>query len=164
MDSLWSEGVCRWRGMATQVAWLASLRQQVRGGGGRPVGGALQLYRPSGKRPLQLAVSPLSDQGGQLVGSDAGATAMCLISGHERQMTDAGQLLPQLYGLTPSETRLATGFIDGLSITEFAATNGISTNTAKTQLAGLFAKTGTHRQAELVAMLHAACGHLRIGQ
>lgn len=145
---------------------LASLiaRASPGGGSGRPVGGALLLHRPSGKRPLQLAVSPLSDRSVQLLGSDANATAMCLISGHETQMADASQLLPQLYGLTPAETRLATGLMDGLSITEFAASNGISTNTAKTQLAGLFAKTGTHRQAALVAVLHAACGHQRFGQ
>ena len=132
--------------------------------GTRPIGGAIQLFRPSGKRPLTLVVSPLSDQVANLVGIDANATAMCLISGHERQTTDARELLPQLYGLTPYETRLAVGLLNGLSVSEFAAAVGVSKNTARTQLAGLFAKSGTHRQAELIAVLRAACGHVRIGE
>ena len=58
------------------------------------------------------------------------------------------------------KTRLAVGLLDGPSIGEFAAAVGVSTNTAKTQLAGLFAKSGAHhRQAELIAVLRAAgCG------
>lgn len=127
-----------------------------------PVGGALQLERPSGRRPLQLVFTPLSARSGGPVGADLGAAALCLISGHERQMKDAQTLLPQLFGFTRAETHLAVGLLDGLSIADFAAANGVSTNTAKTHLSGLFAKTGTHRQGELMAVLRAACGHLRV--
>ena len=127
----------------------------------RPVGGAAQIYRASGRPPLSLVVSPLSEHGIWLVGGDSTAMAMGLVSGHEGQLRDARELLPQVYGLTPAETRIAIGLLDGLTVKEIAHAGGTSLNTAKTQLAGLFAKTGTHRQGEAIALLRAACGHLQ---
>ena len=60
------------------------------------------------------------------------------------------------FGLTPAEFRLARTLADGCTLDEASARLGISKNTVRTQLRGLFEKTGTHRQSELVALLHRA--------
>jgi DNA-binding CsgD family transcriptional regulator len=60
------------------------------------------------------------------------------------------------FGLTAAEFRLARTLAGGLSLEEASERLGISKNTVRTQLRGLFEKTGTHRQSELVALLHRA--------
>ncbi|NJL08424.1 MAG: helix-turn-helix transcriptional regulator, partial [Methylacidiphilales bacterium] len=55
--------------------------------------------------------------------------------------------------LTPAEARVARALIEGQSVTDFARTVGLSPETTRTQLKSVFAKTGTRRQIELVALL-----------
>lgn len=58
---------------------------------------------------------------------------------------------------TAAEARLAKALLNGQSLADFSNDAGISVNTARKQLAALFAKTGTNRQAALVAwLLHRA--------
>jgi DNA-binding CsgD family transcriptional regulator len=61
--------------------------------------------------------------------------------------------LKVIYDLTPAEVRLAQGISRGDSLEEVAADLGIRITTARTQLASIFAKTNTRRQARLVAIL-----------
>lgn len=64
-------------------------------------------------------------------------------------------LLRQVYGLTPAEARLAEAIATGLSPREVAERFSISWSTARTQLQGVFAKTGTDREVSLVRLLMA---------
>jgi DNA-binding CsgD family transcriptional regulator len=57
--------------------------------------------------------------------------------------------------LTPAEVRLAERLVAGDSPTALAARWHLSRETIKTQMASLFRKTDTHRQAQLVAFLAA---------
>ena len=52
---------------------------------------------------------------------------------------------------------LATAAV-GLSLVDAAKQLGIAHNTAKVQLRSVFAKTGVHRQAQLVALLATLSG------
>ncbi|QTD44175.1 helix-turn-helix transcriptional regulator [Ottowia testudinis] len=54
-----------------------------------------------------------------------------------------------LYGLTPAEAALLPLLLQGMTPREMADTQGVKLPTVRTQLASLFAKTGTRRQAEL---------------
>lgn len=56
-------------------------------------------------------------------------------------------------GFTAAEMRLAQALANGMGLREYSETASISITTARNQLAALFAKTGTHRQAALVAWL-----------
>jgi DNA-binding CsgD family transcriptional regulator len=58
-----------------------------------------------------------------------------------------------VFDLTPAEARLAQGVARGDTLEEIASALGIKMTTARTQLASVFAKTGTRRQAKLVAIL-----------
>lgn len=59
----------------------------------------------------------------------------------------------QEYGLTPAEVRLAAHLVRGGTVSGYAKANGLSRNTVRNQLQSAYCKTGTHRQAELVALL-----------
>ncbi|MBB3102146.1 helix-turn-helix transcriptional regulator [Azomonas macrocytogenes] len=62
------------------------------------------------------------------------------------------QLLAELFQLTPAETRLAELVALGYMPDECAARLGISINTVRTHLRGLFRKTDTARQVELAGL------------
>lgn len=64
--------------------------------------------------------------------------------------------LRQLFGLTPAEAGVAQALAHGDALDEIAVDLTISLHTVKTHLQKLFRKTGTRRQGELVALLHAA--------
>ena len=70
-------------------------------------------------------------------------------------------LLVDLYGLTPAESKLASLLAEGLSLEAAGQALGIRHNTARTHLARVFDKTGTSRQAELVARI--LCGPAMLG-
>ncbi|MEZ0214654.1 MAG: helix-turn-helix transcriptional regulator [Xanthobacteraceae bacterium] len=57
------------------------------------------------------------------------------------------------FGLTPAEVRLAAMVACGFDLTDIARRFGVSKGTARAQLKSVFAKTGTNRQADLVAAL-----------
>jgi DNA-binding CsgD family transcriptional regulator len=59
----------------------------------------------------------------------------------------------QAFGLSPSEARLASVVATEISPEQAAQELGIARETARTQLKGMFIKTETHRQGELIALL-----------
>jgi len=59
----------------------------------------------------------------------------------------------QVYGLTVSESRLAQLLMSGSSLQECCEHLRIRPSTARMHLANLFAKTGVHRQGQLVSLL-----------
>ena len=61
--------------------------------------------------------------------------------------------LQELFDLTAAEARLAQLIACGDSVEEVAQKLSIKMTTARTQLAAVFAKTDTRRQAKLVAIL-----------
>lgn len=65
------------------------------------------------------------------------------------------EILAQVYGLTPAESRLAAALTEGESIAKFSAEHHVSRNTLKSQLHAIFEKTGTSRQSELLRKLSA---------
>jgi DNA-binding CsgD family transcriptional regulator len=65
----------------------------------------------------------------------------------------SGTLLGAVFQLTPAEARLAVCLAAGSGISSASAMLGISRETARSQLRAVFAKTDTHRQAELTALL-----------
>jgi DNA-binding CsgD family transcriptional regulator len=107
-------------------------------------GGAMSALRPSGKRPYSIVVSPLPH--GSFSMSKL-RPAVCVGNGVQTEQLRA------VYGLTPSEARLATRLAEGVDLQSAAASLNIGYPTAGTQLAIIFRKTETRRQGELVKLL-----------
>jgi len=64
--------------------------------------------------------------------------------------------LQTLYGLTAAEANLAVALAQGQSLEDYSAARGTSPHTVRSQLRGVFEKTGVTRQTELVRVL--LCG------
>lgn len=109
----------------------------------RPVHGDIVVTA----RPLDL----------QAIHAGTGAVALFLARPGSEAATDP-QALRDLLGLTMAEARLAAALAEGSTLVEAARRLGIAHNTAKVQLRAVFAKTGVHRQAQLVALLASLAG------
>lgn len=70
-----------------------------------------------------------------------------------RERAPSERLLGQTFRLTAAEARLASSLSSGDGIDAASARLAIGRETARTQLRAILAKTGTHRQAELTALL-----------
>jgi DNA-binding CsgD family transcriptional regulator len=82
-----------------------------------------------------------------------GARMLLVLSPIGDRIRPAPSLLMNLFGLTQAEARLASTVAGGIDPTRAAVEIGISRVTVRNQLRAIFAKTGTHRQSELVALL-----------
>jgi DNA-binding CsgD family transcriptional regulator len=81
------------------------------------------------------------------------AKAMVLLIDPDAQVTPPELILRHGFALTPAEIRLALAMIRGETLADYADGHGISIGTVRVQLKSVMGKTGTHRQADLVALL-----------
>ena len=85
--------------------------------------------------------------------SFANARVMLLI-GNPPVESDVSQLaLLSVFGLTAAEARVAREIANGASVAQVAEKFQVSYETARSQLRSVYAKTDTHRQGQLVALL-----------
>ena len=94
-----------------------------------------------------MLVTPLHKQP---VAPGAKPVAIVYLSGDRRSQADRCEQLADLFGLLPSEARLAWAIASGLSLQEAAQELGLTIETARHYSKIIFAKTGARRQAELV--------------
>jgi DNA-binding CsgD family transcriptional regulator len=123
----------------------------TQGRGSHP-GGAMRLERPSGKRPYEVLVTPISPH--RLYVGSRHAAALLFVTDPERTPRSFDEHLRQLYGLTPAETALAMRLMTGADPAQIAEERGVSIHTVRAQLKSLLAKTDTRRQSELVRLLY----------
>ncbi len=104
--------------------------------------------------PLQALVcaAPPTEAGAAPLGPDR-RHALVLLSEPHRRVTYATREIAELFGLSPAEAALAAALAAGASLQDYSAQRGISIGTARIQLKHVLAKTGTHRQAELVGQI-----------
>jgi DNA-binding CsgD family transcriptional regulator len=106
--------------------------------------------RRTEQRPIVIRVLPID---GAASGPFLGARALLLLTELLPRPGPLPGILINAFGLTPAEARLASLIASGASLDEIPEQLGIARDTARNQLKAVFAKTNTHRQAELVALL-----------
>ncbi|TWT11618.1 helix-turn-helix transcriptional regulator [Reyranella sp. CPCC 100927] len=128
------------------------------------VGGAMKLPQPGTDKPLTVLVTSVR---GRDVGRfadaalpDASVLLFFIDPSHNARIPV--DWLMNAYGLTAAEAKVALVAASGVAVAKMADQLGLSTNTIKTHLQQVFAKTGTNRQAEL-ARLMASIGLLSSG-
>ncbi|MGZ8182683.1 MAG: helix-turn-helix transcriptional regulator [Methylobacter sp.] len=121
-------------------------------------GNAMSLYRNNSNRPLSAIVVSLQNR--PLLFSGSAPVVALFIGDPDMPLDLDDNLLTQCYGLSPAEAKLAAALLRGQAPGDYAQTRGISNNTVKTQLKQVLAKTGTHRQSELMQLLATGFGML----
>jgi len=127
----------------------------------RASGGVISVPRPSGRTPYSVVAVPVSLRPTVLRRDEAVATVF--ISDPMTLCEVDGPHIRQLYHLTPREVRLAVLLAGGTTVADAAQALGIAEKTTRIHLQGLFRKTGTRRQVDLVRLLLASPGPARTG-
>jgi DNA-binding CsgD family transcriptional regulator/PAS domain-containing protein len=110
---------------------------------------SLKLKAKSSDGALYILLKPIhNDQAGER----AMGVAIFLSDG-TLQRTVAIDTCAAMYGISRAEVALLTELVDGTSILEASTALGISEHTARAQLRSIFAKTDTHRQADLFRLV-----------
>jgi DNA-binding CsgD family transcriptional regulator len=78
---------------------------------------------------------------------------MLLVKSNQASRIPSLEVIRQSLGLTEAESRLVHALASGRTVADYCESNGVSRNTAKTQLSSVFQKTGAARQADLVRMV-----------
>lgn len=113
--------------------------------------GAMSVDDADGSAVLRIVVAPF--RAGATWRGPGQPSAIVFLSPSGTVPDEPGLFLQQVFGLTPSESACAVQLAKGLSIDEVAEALHVSRNTVRTHLRSLFAKTGTHRQGALLAVL-----------
>lgn len=109
-----------------------------------------RLPRSNGKRDLMLLASALP---GQNAAVPAPPALAIFVTDPENRPAISETALAALFGLTPTETQVTLALTQGIRTADIAARLGIAPTTLAFHMRNIFQKTGTSRQAELVALL-----------
>ncbi|MFO1072930.1 MAG: helix-turn-helix transcriptional regulator [Geminicoccaceae bacterium] len=115
-------------------------------------GSRLCVQRGNGQPPYVVSVTPLAHAARGKLNDEAPRVAIHALD-PSITVPDAAPILAASFALSPAEARLAAALLDGDPLPAVARRLGISPHTARTQLAQLFAKTGTNRQSQLIGLL-----------
>lgn len=121
----------------------------------------LSLSRPSGKRPLSVLIRSLSQD--RDPSSSELPVAVVFVSDPDRHLDVDPAAVKELYALTPAEAAVASLVGVGRPVLEAARRLGVQTNTVRTQLKQVYAKTGARHQSALVYLIVTGPAHLRLG-
>lgn len=112
----------------------------------------LALERSGVEQPVAALFTPFRPGSGTGLRGETGFAAVFL-SAPEHRLNPPEQVLQDMCGMTPTEARLATCLVAGLSLDEASVEMTISLNTARTHLKRIYKKTTTHRQGALVSLV-----------
>lgn len=115
---------------------------------------------PQGLRLLDESGQPLFEIVGRrlprhdVLDTKAPAVVLLVTACRDPARQPCGNLLRDIYGFTGCEAHLAKLLIQGYSTQDAASALGVSINTVKTHLKGIFEKTGYNKQSQVVALLN----------
>ncbi|HXX03865.1 MAG TPA: helix-turn-helix transcriptional regulator, partial [Xanthobacteraceae bacterium] len=132
-------------------ALLQSLFEQLRlAPDDLPIAALPMIVRRGGKGPVVIRVLPVP---GAASGPFGGARALLTLTAIEPKPGPDASVISDVFGLTRAESDIAALVAQGRSLAAIADGRGIARVTVRNQLRTIFAKTRTHRQSELVALL-----------
>jgi len=125
---------------------FSALKQLISRAGAHIPGGSMSWLATSSKEGFTALVNQVGN-----VSSHETSTIILLdLDAHPEPSPNT---LQRLFGLTGAETQLAVELARGRNLLDIACSRRLSRTTIRSQLAALFAKTQTRRQADLVALL-----------
>ena len=126
----------------------------TRGEAGLRVGGTMSILAPGRRLPLSVIIAPAP--AGRYQMFLAGPAALVCVTDLEARARLTEARLRELFGLTPTEARVALALFEGLQPRQVAARLGLSFYTVRGHLAHIFDKTQTTGQADLARLMSRA--------
>ena len=112
-------------------------------------GGEITLpLEADGNPPMQVTIRAMNAGDG----AHAGCWLLATIERVQLTRTDA---MRRRFRFTRTQARLAEMLCEGMRPTHAAEALGVKISTVRTHVGQMYEKTGTHSQAQLVALLHA---------
>lgn len=139
-----------WRDAAGRLAvrqggrWVPVARWQPELLAGRGVTLALEVEGV----PLQIHFEPMR------AGDDSTAPPCWVLATVERVALSRAEAMRRRFRFTRMQARLAEMLCQGMRPAHAAAALGVKISTVRTHVGEMYEKTGTHSQAQLVALLH----------
>jgi DNA-binding CsgD family transcriptional regulator len=112
---------------------------------------SIPIAETEGRRPCVLHVLPLRRNAHDIFSGGDMLIAVTTLSASSASPSAA--VLESLFDLTQSEVSFTTALMEGLTVQEAARKCGLTESSGRTYLGRIFAKTGTHRQSELITLL-----------
>ncbi len=137
-----NSGICR----ASDTEDTRRLHRSVRAARDEGLADALTLQTQR-HGPLRIVVRSGEDEG------DAGPVTCLYLFAEDDDPAIDPHLLRGMFGLTPSESRLAAALASGLSLEATAEREGWTLSSARSYLKTVFDKVGVSRQADLVRVV-----------
>jgi DNA-binding CsgD family transcriptional regulator len=131
------------------AAALSALTDRMTLSAGPPPSAPITIRRPP-KKPVIARIHPIPDAARSPF---LGARALLILSTLAPKPPLSAGLLTGTFGLSPAEAKLAAILAAGIDLRTAAEELGVARHTARNQLKAVFAKTGAHRQSELVELL-----------
>ena len=150
------DGLCRRRGLLdaqdpvhgrilARLVQDAALCKDLRGG-------CIRIGCSNGALPLAVIVTPLPEDLRGAANPGAAAALVSVIDLAARPAPLAPHLT-KLFDLSKAEIALALALFEGKRPEDIALERGVRISTIRSQLRSILAKTGTHRQSELMRLL-----------
>lgn len=110
------------------------------------------LVRRTGSWPIAIIAKRLTEAGLDVL---RGGRVLLMLTELKPAAQPSFAILRRVYGLTPSEVRVASLFAGGASSEEISLAMSAQISTVRQHIKAVLTKTGTHRQAELALLLAA---------
>lgn len=131
------------------AAALELLKRQLAGAARRERNVAIALDLPlEGGAELKITGARAA-----ATGATGDGRLVCLVVELRSPPMNIASQLQRRYKLTASEAALAAALADGRTLADIAEHKRVSINTLRVQLQAIFAKTGCHRQTDLVRLI-----------
>ena len=127
------------------------LQRLIRAAVTNRISGSTLLFRQASIAPLTITAAALPEC--ECFPKPTDVSVVVFIADPEREAPNLDDALATLYQLTPAESRVARGLVNGLSLGAIAERQGISRETARTYLKQVMRKTGARQQSQLVRLL-----------
>ncbi|WP_421723977.1 helix-turn-helix transcriptional regulator [Bauldia sp.] len=115
-----------------------------------PPSRSIPMPAEEGRPPMIIHLLPIH---GDVLDVFSAVRALLIIVPVIANEPPAVEVIQETFELTPAEARVARRIGSGETIASAARALGIADDTARKQLKSVFAKSGVHRQSELVALL-----------
>jgi DNA-binding CsgD family transcriptional regulator len=102
------------------------------------------MFLAPGRLPVSVVVRPHKN---------GNVAAMVAVFDPNQDLWLDKKILTLLYGMTATETTVASGLVRGMNLAEIAKTCEMAMSTARTHLKRLFQKTGARKQSDLMLIL-----------